>query len=95
MAIAASLPEAPHWPQSAYLDALNPESTPRRIALVAAGSGSRRGVQGFAVASLVAAAGRAGNDRRGQPEASGRHGQQLFHALAAELHKAGVRRAPP
>ena len=33
--IAASLPESPHWPESAYLDALNPESTPRRIALVA------------------------------------------------------------
>src|ERR1039458_5727418 len=49
MKIAASLPEAPHWPESAYLDALNPELTPRRIALVAAGQQPVH-VEGFAVA---------------------------------------------
>jgi ribosomal protein S18 acetylase RimI-like enzyme len=51
MEIAASLPEAPQWPEAAYLTALNPESSPRRIALVAAGPGP--GVQGFTVASLL------------------------------------------
>ena len=34
--IAASLPQAPHWAASAYVAAMNHESTPRRIALVAA-----------------------------------------------------------
>jgi len=34
-AIAASLKDAPHWPPTAYLAALKPGSTPRRIALVA------------------------------------------------------------
>src|SRR5580698_6862627 len=48
--IAAGLPELPHWPESAYLDALNPESTPRRITLVAAGSEE---IEGFTVASLL------------------------------------------
>jgi ribosomal-protein-alanine N-acetyltransferase len=33
--IAESLPRAPRWPVSAYLAAVNPENTPRRIALVA------------------------------------------------------------
>jgi ribosomal-protein-alanine acetyltransferase len=32
--IAASLPEAPHWPAAAYLAAIDPENSPRRIALV-------------------------------------------------------------
>jgi ribosomal-protein-alanine acetyltransferase len=35
MEIAASLKEAPHWPRSAYMAAMNPEAAPRRIALVA------------------------------------------------------------
>ena len=37
MEIAASLPDAPHWPQVGLSDALDPASTPRRIALVAVG----------------------------------------------------------
>jgi ribosomal protein S18 acetylase RimI-like enzyme len=35
MEIAGSLKEAPHWPRSAYLAALEPEAAPLRIALVA------------------------------------------------------------
>jgi ribosomal-protein-alanine N-acetyltransferase len=50
--IAESLPDAPHWTQAAYTTALNPESTPRRIALVAATAGEGR-LLGFAVASLL------------------------------------------
>jgi [ribosomal protein S18]-alanine N-acetyltransferase len=90
--IAASLPESPHWPESAYLDALNPESTPRRIALVAAGldpAGSSH-VEGFTVASLLppqaeleSIAVAAGSQRRGL-------GRMLFDALLSELRKAGV-----
>jgi len=90
--IAASLPEAPHWPESAYLDALNPESTPRRIALVAAGpapAASSR-VEGFTVASLLppqaeleSIAVAAGSQRRGL-------GRMLFDALVNELRPEGV-----
>jgi ribosomal-protein-alanine N-acetyltransferase len=49
MEIAASLPDAPHWPESAYLDVLNDESMPRRIALVADGPK----VQGVILASFL------------------------------------------
>ncbi len=52
MAIAASLPETPHWPESAYLTALNPGATPRRIALVAVGP-QKQDVQGFLVCRLL------------------------------------------
>jgi len=85
--IAASLQEPPHWPESAYLDALSPESTPRRIALVAAGLGE---VEGFTVASLLppqaeleSIAVAAGSQRRG-------FGRMLFDALLSELRKGGV-----
>lgn len=85
--IAASLPESPHWPESAYLDALNPESTPRRIALVAGGSEE---VEGFTVASLLppqaeleSIAVAAGSQRRGL-------GRMLFDAMLSELRKEGV-----
>jgi ribosomal-protein-alanine N-acetyltransferase len=90
--IAASLPESPHWPKSAYLDALNPESTRRRIALVAAGSGlvGPCQVEGFAVASLLPPQAElesigvaAGSQRRGL-------GRRLFDALLSELRTAGV-----
>lgn len=90
MEIAASLPDAPHWPQSDYERALNPERTPRRIALAAAEQQSG-GVQGFTVARLVppqaeleTIAVAAGSQRRGM-------GRQLFHALTGELRSAGVR----
>jgi ribosomal-protein-alanine N-acetyltransferase len=49
--IANSLPQAPHWPLAAYLEALDPHAQPRRIALVA--ENPEIGVVGFAVASLV------------------------------------------
>jgi ribosomal-protein-alanine N-acetyltransferase len=85
--IAASLPESPHWTESAYLDALNPESTPRRIALVAATSEE---VVGFAVVSLLppraeleSIAVAAGSQRSG-------FGRRLFDALLSELRTAGV-----
>jgi [ribosomal protein S18]-alanine N-acetyltransferase len=88
MEIAASLPEAPQWPEAAYLTALNPESSPRRIALVAAGPGP--GVQGFTVASLLPSqaelesiAVAAGSQQRGL-------GRMLFEALAIDLRAAGI-----
>lgn len=55
-ALAESLPEAPHWPMSAWQDACNSrfeqESSPRRIALVAA-CPPPGCIVGFAVASLL------------------------------------------
>ena len=87
MEIAASLPEAPHWPEAAYVNALNSESMPRRIALVATGP---KQVVGFSVASflppqaeleLIAVS--AGSQRQGL-------GRQLFDGLVNELRGTGV-----
>lgn len=52
--LAASLREAPHWTRSAYEAAIDPESIPHRVALVAENRQSGK-LAGFAVASLVAA----------------------------------------
>ena len=49
--IAASLPQAPQWPQNAYANALDPYAAPERIALVAEPLDA--GVAGFLVAVLV------------------------------------------
>lgn len=51
MKIAASLPEAPQWPETAYARALDPEAIPARIALV--GDDPKEGVAGFLVAVLI------------------------------------------
>jgi [ribosomal protein S18]-alanine N-acetyltransferase len=90
--IAVTLPELPRWPEAAYLGALNPESTPRRVALVATGSdlaGSSQ-VEGFTVASLLppqaeleSIAVAAGSQRRGL-------GRMLFDTLVNELRAAGA-----
>ena len=52
MAIARSLEGAPQWPRSAYISAFNPNSTPKRVSLVAADEETGT-VSGFAVASLL------------------------------------------
>lgn len=52
MAIAHSLEGAPQWPRSAYISAFNPNSTPKRTALVAADAETGTAI-GFAVASLL------------------------------------------
>jgi ribosomal-protein-alanine N-acetyltransferase len=87
--IAESLPSLPRWPRSAWLTALDPQSTPLRIAL-AAEDPIDGVVAGFAVASLVetqaeleaiAVANRF--QRRGLA-------RRLFAALAAELRAAQV-----
>lgn len=89
MEIAASLPEAPRWPESAYLNALNLESIPRRIALVTASQQQGR-VEGFIVASflppqaeLESIAVSAGSQQEGM-------GRTLFDGLVNELRIAGV-----
>ncbi|MDE3150393.1 MAG: GNAT family N-acetyltransferase [Acidobacteriota bacterium] len=52
IALAESLMEAPHWTPAAWLTALDAQSTPRRIALVAAEEKSGA-IRGFLVASLL------------------------------------------
>jgi [ribosomal protein S18]-alanine N-acetyltransferase len=92
LALSSDLPQAPHWPQSAWLNAINsqfePQAKPGRIALVAATPDS--GIVGFAVTSLlppqaeletIAVAGE--SQRLGL-------GKRIFLALAAELMAAGV-----
>jgi ribosomal-protein-alanine N-acetyltransferase len=93
ISVAASLPDAPHWPQSAYANALNPDSTPRRIALVivpAAVDPAHRDVFGFAVASLLPP--KAELETIAVAAASQRCGlgRQLFHALAGKLEAVGA-----
>lgn len=52
MAIAASLNDAPHWSPAAYLASIQPDSTPRRIALVAVNEPEAQ-ILGFAVANVL------------------------------------------
>jgi [ribosomal protein S18]-alanine N-acetyltransferase len=89
LSLAASLKDAPHWARSAYLDALNPASAPRRIALVAAASNGS--LVGFAVAGLPGGQGELetfavapSSQRRGV-------GRQLLTAMAQALRLAGAR----
>jgi [ribosomal protein S18]-alanine N-acetyltransferase len=90
MEIAAILPDAPHWPQAAYLDALNPDSAPRRIALVAAGTHPGT-VQGFAVASLLPPQAELESIAVASHSQREGLGRKLVNALAEELRRAGVR----
>jgi ribosomal-protein-alanine N-acetyltransferase len=89
LAIAESLPEAPRWPRSAYLNAINPESTPRRIALVAAGP-QPGSILGFAVASLLPPQAELESIAVAPESQRLGLGQSLFQALAAEVKSAGV-----
>ncbi|MGA2886623.1 MAG: ribosomal protein S18-alanine N-acetyltransferase [Terracidiphilus sp.] len=87
--IAESLREAPQWPRSAYLTALDPEATPRRIALVAEDSVSSA-VVGFTVASLLPP--QAELETIAVAQAAQRRGlaRRLFTTLSAELNSAQV-----
>jgi ribosomal-protein-alanine N-acetyltransferase len=87
--IADALPQAPHWPMGAYLNALNPEAIPRRVALVADDSQTGAPI-GFAIASLLppeaeleTIAVAAEFQRRGVA-------RRLFSGLATELRVAQV-----
>ncbi len=93
ISIAATLPDAPHWPQLTYANALNPDSTPRRIALIivpAAVDPTHRDVFGFTVASLLPA--RAELETIAVAAAGQRCGlgRQLYHALAGKLQAVGA-----
>jgi ribosomal-protein-alanine N-acetyltransferase len=82
-AIAASLPAAPHWAASAYLDALSS----KRVALVAEFNNA---IAGFVIASVVLF--EAELELIAVAPAHQRQGlaQQLFAALTANLHALNV-----
>ena len=89
MALALSLSQAPRWPLSAYLAALNPQSAPRRIALAAADLDTGE-VAGFLVAGLLppqaeleTIAVAAEDQRRGVA-------RRIFAAMVQELRTAQV-----
>ena len=93
LAIADALPEAPHWPRSAYLKAIDPEATPRRIALVILGPGTGTGpesVLGFAVASLLTPQAELETIAVASEKQRLGLGGQLFDGLVAELKAAGA-----
>jgi ribosomal-protein-alanine N-acetyltransferase len=86
-----ALPEAPHWPVSAYAAAIDPENTPPRIALVAADPEVDT-PKAFLIASLLppeaeleSIAVAADEQRRGA-------GAQLLSALIEGLRKKQVSR---
>jgi ribosomal-protein-alanine N-acetyltransferase len=87
--IAQSLKDAPHWPHSAYVAALDCDAAPRRIALVAEAPETST-VVGFAIASLLAPqaeletiAVAAENQRRGIA-------RRIFTAMVEELKPAAI-----
>lgn len=89
MEIAESLKEAPHWPRSAFLEALDPEAAPLRIALVAQDTASGA-VAGFAVASLVAPQAELENIAVDSQFQRCGLARRLFAALVGELRAAQI-----
>jgi tRNA threonylcarbamoyladenosine biosynthesis protein TsaB len=96
MELAGSTHHAPGWPRAAYEKALDSESRPRRVALVAEDQDG--GVVGFAVASVLP--GPAGSGQAGEAELESivtalphqRRGvaRELFAALKGELRRSGA-----
>lgn len=84
LAIAESLPEAPHWPRSAYIKAIDPLATPRRIALVASEAGPGT-ILGFAVASALPPLAELETIAVAKQCQRAGVGRQLFQRLAVEL----------
>ena len=88
--IEKSLPEAPDWPRSAYLTAIDIHASPPRVALVAEDIGLGL-LAGFAIASLIPPQAELETitvaprlQRRGLA-------RQLFTMLAEELRAAGAK----
>ena len=89
MEIALTLQDAPRWPQSAYLTALDLSATPRRVALVACDM-QTKDLAGLAVASLLlpqaeleTIAVAVSHQRQGL-------GRRIFDTLALALQAAGA-----
>lgn len=89
LSLSESLPEAPHWPRSAWLHAIHPESTPCRIALVAVGL-QPGPILGFAVASLLPPQAELETIAVASESQRMGIGKSLFQALNVRLKAAGV-----
>jgi ribosomal-protein-alanine N-acetyltransferase len=89
MAMAGNLKDVPHWPRAAYLDALDPESKPCRIALVAADM-ETGALVGTAVASLVAPQAELESIAVAVPSQRNGVGRRLLAAMTEELRLVGV-----
>ena len=87
--IARGLPQAPQWPRSAYLAAIDPDSQPRRIAVVAEAVGTWD-VVGFAIARVVAPEAELETIAVVRGKQRGGIARQMFAALAGELRSAHV-----
>lgn len=97
LAIAQNLPQTPHWPQSAWLNAINSQferdSTPRRIALVIAASAANpqsHSILGFAVASFLPPQAELETIAVAPESQRLGLGERLLRALATELKTACV-----
>jgi len=89
MAISAGLRNAPHWPQSAYIAALDPTSNPSRIALVAVND-EFDSIAGFSVASLLPPRAELESIAVGLDEQRQGIGSKLLAVLIGELRAAAV-----
>ena len=103
MKIAASLPSSPQWPRKVWSDALDPDVTPRRIALVAEQFHAKPlpreelnpkpvpgAILGFVVASLLPPQAELEIIAvAGQSQRKGL-GSQLMRALADQMIEAGI-----
>lgn len=87
--IAQSLKAAPDWPRHFYVEALQPESSRRRIALAAADRRSGELI-GFTVASLIPPEAELESIAVVAPGQRCGVGRQLLAALVEELQRAGV-----
>jgi len=94
--LAEGSPLAPHWPQEAYLTAIDPKSSPHRIALVAESAKTSANLDpiaprlGFAIASLLPPQAEL-ETIVVAPEVRRRGvARELFSALADELRSGGV-----
>lgn len=88
LGIASSLPNAPVWPRSAYETALNPDSTPRRVALVAATPADE--LAGFVIASVIPPQAELESIAVAADFQHGGLGRQLLGALTASLRPVGA-----
>ena len=88
-ALAERLSEAPRWPPSAYLTAIDPDAAPRRIALVSANLHSGA-VRAFAVASVLSPEAELESIAVAPESQRQGIGRQILTALMDELKAAGV-----
>ena len=87
MAIADSLPTAPHWSRPAYEVAIAPDSAPRRIALVAEHAAK---VIGFVIAAVIASEAEIETIAVDAPSQGRGFGSSLLHTVFQELELAAV-----